>query len=162
MMKLRHFLTAGTLAATCWAIPAASVQAATLYNTTNLVQGQESFVQSFNVTSPGTLTVTLTQIPWLDTVSGLTSFTSTSAGVLGSSTGAGTENIDITGAGTIYEHWFGTAAGTYNIGAVGIDVTFQPSSVAAVALPTSFIMLLSGLGILFGWQSRRAPAAVSA
>jgi hypothetical protein len=41
---------------------------------------------------------------------------------------------------------------------VGLKITFQPGAVP-VPLPTSFLLMLSGLGILFGWQNRRNSGA---
>jgi uncharacterized protein (DUF111 family) len=35
-----------------------------------------------------------------------------------------------------------------------MKITFQPGNVAPVPLPASFVLLLSGLGLLFGWQRR--------
>jgi len=160
MMKLRHWLQVSALLGVSWVLSPTSARAETLYNGTTLVQGQESFVQSFNVTTPGTFTVTLSAIPWLDSISDLNSFVTTSSGVVGSSSGTGTESFDVS-AGTVYAHWFGSAQGSYNIGALGVNIQFQPSA-TAVALPTSFILLLSGLGLLFGWQNRRTPSLQTA
>src|SRR5271166_2810669 len=62
-----------------------------LYDSASIIQGEGSYVQGFDITTAGTLTVTLTQIPWLDTVSNLTAFVTTPSGVLGTSMGVGTE-----------------------------------------------------------------------
>ena len=110
-------------------------------------------MQSFNVTGPGSLTITLSSIPWLDTVSDLTGFLTTASGMIGSTIGAGSETVDV-GAGTYYAHWFGDAQGAYNLGVVGLKISFQPGVIAPVPLPASFVLLLSGLGLLFGWQRR--------
>jgi hypothetical protein len=157
MMKLQTFLPASMLALAAWILPMTAATADTLYDSTSLVKGQQSFVQSFSVATPGTLTVTLTDVPWLDTLSGLNCFISTASGVLGSAMGEGTESMDIT-AGTVYAHWFGSAQGAYNLGVMGVKIEFEPSA-SAVPLPTSFILLLSGLGLLFGWQNRRPSSA---
>jgi hypothetical protein len=155
-MKVKSVFSAALLALAAYALPLHGARAATLYDGTSLVQGQSAFVQTFNVTSPGVLTVTLTDIPWLDTVSGLTGFLTTASGVVGSSMGAGAQSYDVS-AGTVYAHWFGQAQGNYDIGVVGVNVSFQPSG-TAVPLPTTLILMLSGLGLLFGWQSRKSPA----
>jgi hypothetical protein len=122
-----------------------------LYDSASFLQGQQSFVQSFNITTPGTLTVTLSQIPWLDTVSNLTGFVSTSAGVMGNSFSGGSESFDVT-AGTVYAHWFGSAQGMYDIGVLGVKIMFQPSGVTPVPLPSPVILLLGGVALLLGWQ----------
>jgi hypothetical protein len=124
-----------------------------LYDNAGFIQGQQSFTQAFDITTPGTLTVTLSQIPWLDALSNLTCFLTTSSGVVGNWTGTGTEQWAV-GTGTIFAHWFGQADGKTGIGVFGLKIEFQPS-VAAVALPPSLLLMLSGLGLLFGWQRQK-------
>jgi len=123
-----------------------------LYDSAGFIQGQQSFVQSFDITTPGTITITLSNIPWLDTISDLTCFLSTSSGALGTAIGVGTETISV-GPGMIYAHWFGDAAGSYGVGVYGLNIDFQPTA-TPVPLPRSLIFLLSGLGLLWGWQQR--------
>jgi hypothetical protein len=143
-----------------WALPTRAARADTLlYDGISVISGAQSSVQSFNVTAPGTLTVTLSNIPWLDTVANLSGFLSSASGPVGTSFGAGTESVNVA-AGTYYAHWFGDAQGAYNLGVVGLEITFQPGTV--VSLPTSFVLMLSGLGLLFGWQSRRAAPVLAA
>jgi len=127
-----------------------------LYNEAGFIEGQQSFVQSFDIASAGTLTITLSNIPWLDTISGLNCFLTTSSGLVGSTMAPGTESINVE-PGMIYAHWFGDAAGAYGIGVYGLDIKFQPNGVAAVPLPASLILLLSGMGIVFGWQRSERP-----
>jgi hypothetical protein len=157
-MKLRMFLAAPLLLA-AWIMPAGAARADTiLYDGISVISGQQSFTESFNVTGPGTLTFSLSSIPWLDTVSNLSGFLSSSSAQIGTTLiGAGTESFNVD-AGTYYAHWFGDAAGTYNLGVVGLNIDFQPGGATPVGLPTSLVLMLSGLGLLFGWQSRRAPA----
>jgi hypothetical protein len=149
------------LAAACAAaLPVAAARADTLlYDGLSVISGQQAAVQSFNISTPGTLTVTLSDLPWLDTVTGLSAFLSTASGMVGTSFGAGTESFDVA-AGTYYAHWFGTASGSYNLGVVGMQISFQPSNVTAVPLPSSLALMLGGLGILFGWQSRRPATSL--
>jgi hypothetical protein len=125
-----------------------------LYDSVGFIQGKQSFTDSFDITTPGTLTVTLSNIAWLDTIADLNCFVTTSGGLIGTSMGVGTESFQV-GPGMIYAHWFGDANGTYGIGVFGMKIMFQPGT--PVALPTSLILLLSGLGVLLGWQ-RRAVA----
>ena len=156
-MKILRFLPASILLPAAWLLSGGAARADTLlYDGISVISGSQSSVQSFNVTAPGVLTLTLSSIPWLDTVSNLTGFLSTASGEVGTTIGAGSESVNV-GTGTYYAHWFGDAQGTYDLGVVGMKITFQPSTVP-VSLPTSFVLMLSGLGILFGWQSRRAPA----
>jgi hypothetical protein len=156
-MKIRRFLPASLLLLAAWALPAGAARADTLlYDGISVISGQQSSVQSFNVTTPGLLTMTLSTIPWLDAVSNLSGFLTSASGLIGTTiVGSGAESFNV-GAGTYYAHWFGTAQGDYNLGVVGMKITFQPGAVP-VGLPTSFVLMLSGLGLLFGWQNRRTP-----
>ncbi len=156
-MKVRTLLPAALLAAAC-ALPGMASADSVLYDSLSIISGQQSTVQSFSVSTPGTLTITLSDLPWLDPVTGLSAFLSTPSAMVGNSFGAGTQSFDVA-AGTYYAHWFGTAAGTYNLGVVGMEITFSPSNVTAVPLPASLILMLSAAGMLFGWQPRRASAA---
>jgi hypothetical protein len=146
------------LAAAAWVLPSSAAHADTvLYDNAGFIQGQQSFVQAFDLTTPGTLTVTLSSIPWLDTISDLNFFASSATSVLGDLTGPGTESITV-GPGMIYAHWFGDADGAFGLGVYGLKIAFQPN-VTAVPLPASLMLLLSGLGVLLGWQRRAAPVA---
>jgi hypothetical protein len=152
-MRLSHSLAVLILAATAWALPAVSHADTVLYDDAGFVQGNQSFVQSFYISAPGTLTITLTDIPWLDTISGLTGFFSTTSGVVGSTfTGSETINVE---PGTVYAHWFGDAQGSYDLGVLGVKIAFQPS-ITAVPIPASLCLFLSGLGILLAWQRRES------
>lgn len=144
----RHFFYALVLSAGGWLLPLAAARADTvLYQSAGFIQGAQSFVQSFDITTPGTLTVTLSNIPWLDTIKDLTCFLTTSSAVLGHSMAPGTESIEVS-PGMIYAHWFGTADDEYKIGVYGIKIEFRPDNVVPVPLPASWILLLSALGVL--------------
>ena len=137
-----------------WALPFSSASADTvLYDSSGFIQGQQSFVQSFDITTAGTLTVSLSEIPWLDTVSNLNFFLTTASGTVGASMGAGTESVSV-GPGVVYAHWFGDASGAYGVGVYGMKLMFQPGG-APVPLPGTLVLLLSGLGLLFGMRYRR-------
>jgi hypothetical protein len=123
-----------------------------LYDKAGFIQGQQSFSQSFDITTAGTLTITLTDIPWLDTISGLRGFVSNSQGVVGGMFAGGSETLDVT-AGTVYAHWFGQADGTYGVGVYGIKVSFQPFGSAVVPIPGTLVLLLSALALLYAYGS---------
>jgi hypothetical protein len=160
-MKLRHFFAvAASMLAAC-ALPLSGARADMLYDASTLVQGQQAFTESFNVTSPGTLTMSISNIPWLDTVSDLSFFlTTSSGGMVGSMMGgSGSESVNV-GTGTIYAHWFGDAKGDYDIGVLGVNIQFQPG-VLPVPLPPTLVLMLSGLALLFGWQRKLLPGMAS-
>lgn len=126
-----------------------------LYDSAGFIQGQQSFVQSFNITTAGTLTLTLSNIPWLDTISGLNCFFTTSSGALGAAMGVGTDSISV-GPGMLYAHWFGEAGGLYGVGVYGLKLDFSPNSgPAPVPLPMTLILLLSGLAMMWFWPRRQ-------
>jgi hypothetical protein len=153
-MQLRHFLAITALLLCAAFAPTGSVRADTvLYDKAGFVQGSQSFVRSFNITTPGTLTISLTDVPWLDTLSNLNVFLTTASGPMGASMGSGTESMQV-GPGVIYAHWFGNADGQYKLGAYSLEIMFQPQ-ISAVPLPGSLILLLSGLVLTLARQWRR-------
>lgn len=132
-----------------------------LYDNVGFIQGQQAFVQAFDITTPGTLSVTLTDVPWLDPISDLNGFLSTSSKVLGGSFGDGSESISV-GPGMVYAHWFGDAQGLEGVGVYGIKVTFRPSGQSTVPLPASIVFLLSGIVLLAGFSQISAMAVAQA
>jgi len=153
-MQIRHLLTAAILSLGAGLLPLGIAQADTvMYDSAGLIQGQQSFTDSFVIPTAGTLTVTLTDIPWLDTVSDLSGFVSTTTGVIGKPMTLGTESMYIQQPGTVYAHFFGDANGTYGIGAYGVKVSFNAGP-SPVPLPGTLVLLFSGLGLLLGWQRR--------
>ena len=151
-----HYLLATTAAIAAWVLPLGSAQADTvLMDNTGVLVGQTSFVQPLDITAPGTLTVSLANVPWLDTISGLSFFLSSASSVVGTTMGVGTESMNVS-PGMVYAHWLGDANGAYHEGVYSLKIDFQPTGGAPVPIPASIILLLSGLGILFGWQSPRA------
>jgi hypothetical protein len=163
-MKLRRFLPVSAFLLAAWAIPAGAARAdSILYDGISLISGQQSFTESFSVTAPGTLSFSLSAIPWLDTVSNMSGYLSSASATIIPTTESDSptstfETYNIA-AGTYYAHWAANASGVYNMGVVGMKLDFAPS---AVGLPASLILMLSGLGLLFGWQSRKSPALASA
>ena len=162
-MKSRTFAASALLALSVWLTPFSASRADTvLYDAGSFVEGQQSFTQSFNIGGPGTLTVSITDIPWLDIVSDLNCFLSTASGLINPAANAGGSESFNVGSGPIYAHWFGNAVGVYDLGVIGVKITFQPAGIP-VPLPASLVLLLSGLGVLFGWQRRpMQPAAANA
>src|ERR1700722_19375920 len=92
-----------------------------LYDSSGFIQGQQSFVQSFSLAGPGTLTVTLSNINWPTSLASLNMLVATSQGLLGPEMGQGTDTFKFTG-GTIYTQWFGTAQGPLDTGVFGVNI----------------------------------------
>jgi hypothetical protein len=152
-MKIQQFLSASFLMLGAWIMSEAAQADTVLYDSASVVAGQEAFTQSFEVTAPGRIYFSVSNIPWLDVVADLTSFLSTTTGVVGTTMySAGTESVNV-GPGMYYAHWFGDAQGTYNEGVLGVKIQFQP--LTTVPLPASWMLMISGLGVLFGWQRRK-------
>jgi hypothetical protein len=122
-----------------------------LYDGIGFMTGQQSFTDSFAVSGPGTLTVTLSDFAWPVALSSLDLVMSTSQGLLGPEMGVGTANFKVTAGGNIFAQWFGTAQGPLDAGVYGLKMQWTP--VSAVPLPTSIALLMSGLA-LFAWQRR--------
>ncbi len=109
-MKLRQTLGAVGLLITAWMVPGRAAHAEmVMFDSMSLFQGQQAFTQTFNVTTPGMLDVTVTDVPWLDAVADLSFFVSSPKGTVGSTmSGSGTESIHIA-PGTYTASWFGNA-----------------------------------------------------
>jgi len=151
-MNIRRVLIGAACAAGLWGLAAGAADAGTvLYDDSGFLRGQQSFSQSFDITGPGTLTVTLSNITWPEKLSSLNFVLSTANGLVGPEMGEGTSEYNVT-SGRIYAQWFGKAQGPLDLGVYGMKIEFTPS-VAAVPLPTSITLFLSGLA-LFAWQRR--------
>jgi hypothetical protein len=154
-MNIRHLLC--TIA---FLISAAAVRPAgaseVLYNNSGFLTGQQSFVQSFNITGPGTLSVSLTNVDWPQQLASLNLVLSSGSGsLLGPEMGAGSDSFHV-GSGMVYAQWFGTAQGPLDTGVYSLNVEFLPNALP-VPLPASIALLLSGLALL-AWQRRDRSA----
>jgi hypothetical protein len=124
-----------------------------IYDGAGFIRGQQSGMESFNLSGPGTLTVELTNVAWPVPLSSLNATISSPAlGLLGPEMGEGTQSYQVTG-GEIFAQWFGNAQGPLDTGVYALKIEFTPSSIP-VPLPTSIALLVSGLALL-GWQRRR-------
>ncbi len=124
-----------------------------LTDSVGFIRGTQIFTDTFDVATSGVLTVSLSAIPWLDTLQDLNCFASSpSGGVLSGTFNGNIESIKVR-PGDISVNWYGTAAGTFGVGAYALQVDFQP-----VPIPASLPLLLSGLGVLWGLKRSRRPA----
>lgn len=150
-MKIQWVMSAIVcVAATIAASSRDAVASEVLYDNAGFVLGQQSFAESFELGGPGTLTITLSNIAWPQSLASLNLMVSTSHGLLGPEMGAGTDIFHVAAPGMVYAQWFGTAQGPLDIGVYGVKVDWAPVS---VPLPTSIALLLSGL-VLLAWQRR--------
>jgi hypothetical protein len=152
-MKLKS-LTAVTLLLTTWIMSTAARADTVLYDGTGFVVGTQSFVQSFDLTAPGTLSVTLTNVAWPEQLASLNLLLGSANGAMGPEMGAGTSNFSVK-AGDVFAQWFGTAQGPLNAGVFSMKIDFTPAGQSVVPLPTSLALLVSGLALI-AWYRRRA------
>ncbi len=158
-MKIQGVLSAIVCAVVALAVSSRYAAASVvLYDTAGFVQGQQSFSESFQLGGPGTLTVTLSNIAWPQSLASLNMVVSTPSGLLGPEMGAGTDIFKIGGPETVYTQWFGVAQGPLDVGVYGVKVNWAPT---AVPLPTSIAFLLSGLALL-AWHHRARRQQFSA
>jgi hypothetical protein len=159
-MKIRSGLLAAAGVLACCAAGARPAAASeVLYDGVGFLQGTQSFSDSFNLSSPGTLTVTLGNVGWPQPLSSLNMLVSSASGALGPEMGAGTSTFNVL-AGDIFAQWFGTAQGALNAGVYSLEIQFQPTTGSGgntVPLPTTIALLLSGIGLLV-WQRRTREA----
>jgi hypothetical protein len=127
--------------------PAARASDVTLLDTVGFIRGSQVFSDAINVTSAGRLTITLADVPWLDTLQSLNCFLSApGGGIIGQAQNGLSEAVDVQ-PGTFYVNWFGQAAGPLSLGAYSLSVHLQPAALP-VPLPPALLVLLSGLGSL--------------
>jgi hypothetical protein len=127
-----------------------------LYDSSGFLQGSQGFTKSFDLSGPGVLTVTLTNVDWPTKLAGLDALLSNSSGRIGQKMGEGVTEVEVDG-GRIYANWFGQAQGPFNVGVYGMKIEFQPNQ-QVVPLPTSLALLASGL-LLLAWQRRTSGSA---
>jgi hypothetical protein len=103
---------------------------------------------SFNVSGPGTLSISLQDLSWpTSSLTDLSFSANTPSSLLGQFNGAGAASYDITSGGTIYAYVTGEATNpasgpAYGAGLYTLDINFTPS---AVPLPASLGLLLVAL-----------------
>ncbi len=152
-MKLLGIMTAMVITTAAFAASSRDASAGeVLYDNVGFLQGQQSFSESFQLSGPGTLTVTLSNIAWPQPLASLNMTVSTPSGLLGPEMGAGTDIFKIGGPETVYTQWFGAAQGPLGLGVYGVKVNWAP-----VPLPTSIAFLLSGLALLAWHRRARRP-----
>ena len=90
-----------------------------MYDSIGFIEGQQSGMESFNVSGPGTLTVELSNIAWPVALGSLNAVISSASGLLGPEMGDGTQSFQVTRGEQIFAQWFGTAQGPLDVGVYG-------------------------------------------
>jgi hypothetical protein len=129
---------------------ASAAQAGLIMSSSTLVQGTSAVSDvkyTFNVSGPGTLDVSLTDMVWPASLNALSFTAATSSSVIGQINGAGQGSFDVTGGGTLYAYVTGEATNpangpAYGLGLFNLQINFTPS---AVPLPASLSLLLASL-----------------
>ena len=132
---------------------------------TTLVVGSSADTYSISAPSAGTLTASVSSVPWPTALSALSFNVTDSSSLLNpmskaqafsaiDSGGPQVESYQV-GPGTYFAHVSATAGGALNLGLYSVMFTFTPS---AVPLPATVGMLLIGLLVLFGLRrTTRGP-----
>src|SRR5260370_14156349 len=117
-----------------------------LLSDTTLVQGTSAATFSFAAPSAGTVTATVSNLPWPNSLQTL-DFQATSAtdtlsswSALAGANQTGTQSFSV-GPGTYFAHIMAVAQGSLDLGLYSLNLTFSPN---VVPLPTSDWMLLTG------------------
>jgi hypothetical protein len=122
-----------------------------LLSDTTLVRGTSSATFSFATPSAGTVTATVSNLPWPSSLKTLDFQATTASETISSwsaldSNQTGTESFAV-GQGTYFAHIMAVAQGDLDLGLYSLNLTFSPN---VVPLPTSNWMLLAGILVLFG------------
>ncbi|HEY2685598.1 MAG TPA: VPLPA-CTERM sorting domain-containing protein [Steroidobacteraceae bacterium] len=157
-MQLKHLFRYLTALLILGASPSFARADTVLWDADNFVIGQQANVLPVTVANGGMFTVSLSDVPWLDTLQNMSFFLTSASGAIGPSLTQGTESFYLA-PGTYYAHWSALANGTYDVGVEHLEMQFQP--MAPVPLPASVLLMLSGLAVLF-WQRRHNQPAQDA
>jgi hypothetical protein len=132
MKNWKNMFMGAAALAVCWSMGASRADASEiLYDGVGFLQGTQSFTDSFSLSSPGTLTVTLANVSWPTQLASLDLLVSSPSGALGpeldatSSTATATYNVT---SGNVVAQWFGTAQGSLNAGVYALEIQFSRPS----------------------------------
>ena len=137
-----------------------AARAEQLLVTTPLVDGSLASVTNFQISGPGTVTVSLTDLDWTDRLASLTFAATDASGVVATMSGPGQVSFKVSSPG-MYSAVVGAVAsgsGFLDLGWYSMTVNFAPA--AAVPLPPSAWLLVSCL-LLLGVALRTRPRSPS-
>lgn len=157
--RSKHTL-ALALVLTVASLTSAVARADQLLVTTPLVVGSLSSVSNFQISGPGTVTVSLTDLGWTERLASLTFAATDAAGVVATMSGPGQISFNVSSPG-MYSAVVGAVAsssGFLDLGWYSMTVNFAPA--AAVPLPASGWLLLSCV-LLLGAALRAVPRSPS-
>ena len=148
------------LAMALGAIPLASASQIVLQDASYTVGSSGAVnITRFDLTSAGTLTVKLSDIPWPQPLAGAEFMLSTATGeVIGRLSSFGTASFDISGPGTLYALSYGIVNNlpglSFGFGTYGVNLSFSPSA-TAVPLPAAGGLMAGGMLLLMSFRGRR-------
>jgi hypothetical protein len=157
-MKASGFFASSLLALCAWVLPGGAAAGEVLPDSITFISGTRSFVDTYDLTTAGTLSVMLSDIAWPGDLQTLGAFVTTSSGVVIPDFSPGKDAV-IVGPGQVSIQWFGIGTGALKAGQFGLDVQFQPGCTTAVPLPGSLAAFASGL-LLIAFLGRRRQAGL--
>ncbi|MGH8210358.1 MAG: VPLPA-CTERM sorting domain-containing protein [Steroidobacteraceae bacterium] len=156
MNRMRPSVKLGLLAPlvlTCLSVAPHAWADSVLLAQTTLVDGSEATTDSFVAPSAGTITVNLQNQQWAGPLTALSFSASSASQVLASFNATGLSSDTATfnvGPGTYFANIMATAGGSMDLGLYSLMMTFSPTSMPTVPLPSSGWLLLTGLFVLAG------------
>lgn len=166
MKSVASSLVVATLLSAGIATPALATTIELVTNSYTVTTQGALSSNTLQITGPGTLTVTMTDLDWPTPLAPNTesfSLNNSAGTTVGSFANGGTETFDITQAGTFYALAYAQAQAlpglSVGYGTYGLQIGFTPS----VVLPPSAALLASALLMIGGtaWRRRRADAAAT-
>jgi len=133
----------------------------TVLEHTQLVGGSFSSAFDFLVPAAGTISVTLIDMVWPDTLSSLSFSAASATSILKSLSGPGSMSFDVTTPGHYFAIVSGAAQGAFDLGLYSFKLTWSaldPASPSSVPLPTAGWLLLAGVACLAILVRRRESA----
>jgi hypothetical protein len=157
IMRIQKLVTTALLAGLLFGGIGEAVASQVLYDGIGMITGQQTITDSFSISGPGVLTVSLQDMTFPSPLASLNLVVGNPQGLLGPEMGAGTVSFKIGGPEQLYVQALATAEGPLDSGVYGLNVMFAPT--APVPLATSIAFLASGL-TLFAWQRRQRRSPV--